>query len=149
VTYERVHSLASEGPCKIQGYGYIVPELPLPLGVSREPPVSSRHVSGVEVEKRDLNACVFDGLLYRVDILVRRPPELDCREARLRRPSEPVQERDLFEQDGNVRAEPHAAPPSATSIPQSSLQRGSPSLQALGPSAFQHFSLSAFSLLKC
>src|SRR5918993_892341 len=91
----------------------------LPLGIAHQPSVSCRHVSGVEVEERHIESGVSGGALYRPRLrLMTGPPEFDCREACCGRLPEPLQERDLLEQDSNVRAEPHADPPSATSITQ-------------------------------
>src|ERR671913_108263 len=91
----------------------------LPLGIAHQPSVSCRHVSGVEVEERHIKLGVSGGALYRPRLrLMTGPPEFDCREACCGRLPEPLQERDLLEQDSNVRAEPHADPPSATSITQ-------------------------------
>ena len=52
VPHERVHSPASQRPREIEGHRHVLPELLLPIGISREPPVSGRHISGVEVEER-------------------------------------------------------------------------------------------------
>src|ERR687897_630986 len=91
----------------------------LPLGIAHQPSVSCRHVSGVEVEERHIKLGVSGGALYRPRLrLMTGPPEFDCREACCGRLPEPLQERDFLEQDSNVRAEPHADPPSATSITQ-------------------------------
>ena len=119
VPHEHVHPLAAQRPRQIQGHRHVLPEQMLPLGVAHQPPVPGRHVSGVEVEERHVEAGVSDGALYRP----RAPPRDRATRTRpprslLRRPPEPFQERDLLEQDGNVRAEPHADPPSATSITQ-------------------------------
>src|SRR5918994_7337894 len=91
----------------------------LPLGIAHQPSVSCRHVSGVEVEERHIKLGVSGGALYRPRLrLMTGPPKFDCREACCGRLPDPLQERDLLEQDRNVRAEPHAYPPSTTSITQ-------------------------------
>src|SRR5215210_4520880 len=116
VPHEYVQPPATHRPRQLQGYRHVLPKLSLPLRVGDEPAIPVRHVSSIEVEECDLDACILDSLLYLAEVLVRRPPELDRREACLCRSPEPIQVRDFFEQDGNVRAEPHT-PPLGTSIP--------------------------------
>jgi glycerate 2-kinase len=117
--HEHVHPRALERPREIEGDWHVVSEQVLPSGIANEPPVSGRHVSGVEVEERHVEPGVLGGALHRSQLrLVTGPPELDRREACCDRPPATLQERDLLEQDRDVRAELHADPPSATSITQ-------------------------------
>jgi len=62
VAHERVHFLAPQRTRQIEGDGHVLPKLPLPSGVSRESPVPCRHVSRIEVEERNLDACVLANL---------------------------------------------------------------------------------------
>jgi len=82
---------------KLQRDRHVLPEPLLPFGIAHEAAVAGRHVASVEVEERDLDASVPHSPLDLAEVLARRPPELNSREAGLRGPPEAFEQRDLFE----------------------------------------------------